>query len=64
MASTDAVVPAGGWKKPKEIFFNIVHERNINLVRKLLEVSLPVQYPQEWYNDLIKTPHDFTKMGW
>lgn len=50
-------------KSSNPLFYTIVHERNIGSVRKLLDVSLPVAYGNDWYNDVLKTPHEFTKMG-
>jgi len=66
VASTTASSSASsstGTNSKSEIFFNMVHERNIGSVRKLLDVSLPVSYGNDWYNDVLKTPQEFTKMG-
>ncbi len=60
-ASTDAA--ARPQQRGRSIFFNLVHERNVGLVRKLLDVALPVAYSNEWYANIVKTPHEFTKMG-
>ncbi len=50
-------------KGRSDVFFNIVHERNVGTLRKVLEVALPVAYGPDWYADVVKTPHDFTKLG-
>ncbi len=61
-ASNASSAPSGAGSKDS-VFLNIVHERNIGMVRKLLDTALPVAYADAWYADLVKTPHEFTKLG-
>lgn len=50
-------------KKPRNLFYTTVHERNIHSVRLLIDTVLPVRYSDEFYRELVRTPEDFTKMG-
>jgi hypothetical protein len=50
-------------KKMKNLFFNAVHDRNINSVRALMDAVLPVRYSDDFYKNLVNTPFEFTKMG-
>jgi hypothetical protein len=61
-ASTDAASSAGK-KRELPLFYQSVHERNINLVRKLVEAVLPVAYNDDFYKNMATVPNDFTKMG-
>ena len=46
-----------------DCFYQPVHARNVGLVRKLLDVALPVAYGDDFYAKLQETPQEFTKMG-
>ena len=50
-------------KVRKDLFYTTVHERNINSVKLLIDTVLPVRYSNDFYNELIRSPPDFTKMG-
>jgi hypothetical protein len=63
MASADGVVASPTTNTKKLINFLGIHERNVGTLRKLLEVTLPVGYANEWYADVLKTPGEYTKMG-
>ena len=63
-AETEAVVaPHPPQKSPLNIFYTPVHDRNINSVKLLMEVVLPVRYSAEFYKKLVLSPPEFTKMG-
>lgn len=47
----------------KRIHLDVVHERNIGSVRLLNQSVLPARYNQKFYDALIKTPRDLTKIG-
>jgi hypothetical protein len=49
--------------KEGDLFYTTVHARNIALVRKLLEVVLPVSYSDDFYAKLPLTPQELTKLG-
>lgn len=40
-----------------------VTEKNVAVFRVINEQGLPVRYADKFYNDLIKTPVEFTKFG-
>jgi hypothetical protein len=50
-------------KRIPNLFFNAVHDRNVNSVRALMEAILPVRYSDDFYKNLTATPFEFTKMG-
>ena len=49
--------------KEGDLCYTTVHARNIALVRKLLEVVLPVSYSDDFYAKLPLTPQELTKLG-
>lgn len=46
-----------------KVRFDYVHERNIGSVKKLLQMTLPVEYPEAFYDALVKSPQDLTQLG-
>jgi len=46
-----------------KVRFDYVHERNIGSVKKLLQMTLPVEYPDAFYDALVKSPQDLTQLG-
>ena len=46
-----------------KVRFDYVHERNIGSVKKLLQVTLPVEYPDKFYDELVASPQDLTQLG-
>ena len=46
----------------KELLFTGIHARNINLVRKLLEVVLPVTYGEDFYRKLQEGPSELSRL--
>eukprot|EP00158_Paraphelidium_tribonemae_P010055 Partr_v1_DN30577_c0_g1_i1_m9598 putative acetyltransferase len=51
-------------RKPLNLFYTTVHERNINSVKLLIDTVLPVRYSEDFFRELIRTPQDFTKMAY
>ena len=46
-----------------ELFYTTIHARNIGLVRKLLDVVLPVAYSEDFYRKLQEAPPELAKLG-
>ena len=63
MSSTDGAPSTRPAGIAGDCFFQPVHARNVGLVRKLLDVALPVAYGDDFYAKLQETPQEFTKMG-
>lgn len=49
-------------KKSGEIFFLPVHEKNVNLYKKVLEVTLPVVYDDKFFKSCATEWSDFCKI--
>jgi len=49
--------------KSCDLFYTPVHARNISMVRKILEVVLPVAYSDDFYTKLQEAPSELTKLG-
>jgi hypothetical protein len=50
-------------RKRLKLFYNQIHERNIGLVKLLLNTVLPVKYSDDFYKRVIASPFAFSKMG-
>ena len=48
---------------PANLFFQGVHERNINSVKLLINTVLPVRYNEDYFKGLAKAGGDLAKMG-
>jgi ribosomal protein S18 acetylase RimI-like enzyme len=47
---------------PKELFYTGIHARNIGMVRKLLDVVLPVPYSDDFYRRLQEAPPELARL--
>jgi ribosomal protein S18 acetylase RimI-like enzyme len=70
-ASTTAAAPAPFSGKAtatsvpsSELFYTGIHARNIGLVRKLLEVVLPVGYSEDFYRKLQEAPGELARLAY
>lgn len=46
-----------------KVRFDYVHERNIGSAKKVLQMTLPIEYPQSFYDALVASPQDLTQLG-
>lgn len=59
-AEAGAVVAKRGALK---LFYTQVHERNLGLVKLLINTVLPVKYSEDFYRKVLASSSDWTKMG-
>ena len=64
--STDAAAPGAVVAKrgaTLKLFYTQVHERNLGLVKLLINTVLPVKYSEDFYRKVLASSSDWTKMG-
>lgn len=47
----------------RNLFYDQVHSKNVNNVQKLLQMTLPVQFADSFYKNIVQTPDDLCQMG-
>ena len=68
MSAVDGNTPSAVAVKPTKakalkLFYTQIHERNVNLVKLLVETVLPVKYSEDFYKKVLVSSSDWTKMG-